>query len=111
MSFSAFRNPLRAAARRAAQPRFQLRSNFNRKFSTPPPAAEAKSNTALWVGLGAAAVGGAGYYIYTSNDASNAVKSGVQVAKVKANFVPTKEDYIKVRSRRCSRLYVRIWAE
>lgn len=102
MSFSAFRNPLRASVRRAAQPsRLQLRSSFNRKFSTPPPpppAAEAKSsNTTLYLGLGGVVIGAVGYYIYSSNDASNAVKSGVQSAKVKVNFVPTKEDYIKVR--------------
>lgn len=101
MSLSALRTPLRASVRRAAQPsRLQLRSTFNRKFSTPPPPApEAKtSNTGLYIGLGAAAVGGLGYYFYSINkdDTVNAIKSGKQIAKVKTNFVPSKEDYIKV---------------
>jgi cytochrome c peroxidase len=101
MSFSAFRNPLRAAVRRAAQPsRFQLRSSFNRRFSDtppPPPPAAKSSNNTLYYGLGGIVIGAVGYYIYTSNAASNAVKSGVQSAKVQVNFVPSKEDYIKVR--------------
>lgn len=101
MSFNAFRNPLRAGVRRtAAQPaRFQLRVNCNRKFSTPPPPApeaKASSNAGLYIGLGAVVAGGLGYYLYSSNDAVNALKSGAQVAKVKTNTAPTKEDYIKV---------------
>ncbi len=48
------------------------------------------------LGLGAAVAGGLGYYLYNSNDATNALKSGAQVAKVKTNTAPTKEDYIKV---------------
>ncbi|KAF8196598.1 heme peroxidase [Pholiota molesta] len=103
MSFSAFRNPLRAAVRRAAQPsRFQLRSSFNRRFSDtppPPPPAAKSSNNTLYYGLGGIVIGAVGYYIYTSNAASNAVKSGVQSAKVQVNFVPSKEDYIKVYNR------------
>ena len=87
--------------RRATRlPRTTFRTTFHRKYSEqttpPPPAPEAKSsNTALYFSLGAAAVGAAGYYFYSTN-AENAVKSGVQAAKVKANFVPTKEDYQKV---------------
>ena len=100
MSFNVFRNPLRASVRRTAaqSARLHPRVNCNRKFSTPPPAPEAKaaSNTGLYIGLGAAVAGGLGYYLYSSNDASNALKSGVQVAKVKTNTAPTKEDYIKV---------------
>ncbi|KJA17542.1 hypothetical protein HYPSUDRAFT_46322 [Hypholoma sublateritium FD-334 SS-4] len=105
MSFNAFRNPLRASVRRAAaQPaRFQLRVNCNRKFSTPPPPpapeAKASSNAGLYIGLGAVVAGGLGYYLYSSNDAVNALKSGAQVAKVKTNTAPTKEDYIKVYNR------------
>jgi len=104
MSFSALRTPLRSAAanplRRAAQlPKGQFRSNFNRKFSTPPPPPPAKSSTGLYLGVGALAAAGLGYYFYATEsgkEAATAGKSGLQAAKVKANFVPTKEDYIKV---------------
>ncbi|KAF8971247.1 heme peroxidase [Flammula alnicola] len=104
MSFSAFRYPLRNALRRSAQPfKAQYRSAFSRKFSTPPPpppAGEAKSSsTGLYLGLGAAAAGGLAYYYYytvSGKEAGTALASGFQAAKVKANFVPTKEDYIKV---------------
>ncbi|KAH9484886.1 heme peroxidase [Psilocybe cubensis] len=107
MSFSvfraSFRNPAANPLRRATQlPKAQFRVKFTRNFSTPPPAAEAKSNTALYAGLGAAAAGGIAYYFYATNsgkEAGTAVKSGVQAAKVSANFVPTKEDYIKVYNR------------
>ncbi|KDR67543.1 hypothetical protein GALMADRAFT_1356136 [Galerina marginata CBS 339.88] len=109
MSFSVFRAPLcRAGAsplRRVAQlPKATFRSNFNRKFSTPPPpppASEAKSssNTGLFVGIGVAVAGAVAYYFYNTSEANNSIKSGLQVAKVKANFVPSKEDYIKVYNR------------
>ncbi|PPQ65554.1 hypothetical protein CVT24_010817 [Panaeolus cyanescens] len=107
MSFTAaaFRAPLRGSARRAAQiPKSQFRTNWNRKFSTPPPAPEAKaaSSTGLYLGLGAAAVGGLGYYFFNTSsgkETGSALKSELQAAKVKANFVPTKEDYIKVYNR------------
>ncbi|KAF8907817.1 cytochrome c peroxidase [Gymnopilus junonius] len=79
MSFSVFRAPLRNAA--AANP-ILLGKNY-----TPSPAPEAKSsNTTLYVGLGVVAAGALTYYFYSSN-AENAVKSGLQVAKVKTNFV------------------------
>jgi len=104
MSFSVFRTSLRSAAanplRRGALPRAQFRASFNRKFSTPPPPPEAKSsNTILYVGLGVAAAGGLAYYFYNTEsgkEAGTAVRSGVQAAKVAANFVPTKQDYQKV---------------
>lgn len=73
-------------------PQAQFRSTF-RKYSTTPPHSD-KSSTGLLIGIGAiAGVGGAAYYLYGNQ---NAVKSGVQVAKVKAHFVPTKEDYQQV---------------
>lgn len=112
MSFSVFRAPLRNAAaanpmRRAARlPRTTFRTTFYRKYSEqttppPPPAPEAKSsNTALYVGIGAAAVGALAYYFYNT-EAENTLKSGLQIAKVKANFVPTKDDYQKARSSVC----------
>ena len=111
MSFSVFRAPLRNATvaplrRTAAQApncnKIVFRNTFNRKYSTPPPSPKAKSGTGLYLGVGAAAVGfGLAYYYYDTvigKEAGTAVKSGVQAAKVKVNFVPTKEDYIKVKS-------------
>lgn len=100
MSFALLRAPLRRAAFSGAIPRATVRTSY-RKFSTPtpPPAPKAKSNNGLFIGLGAAvAVGGLAVYLYSdSTETGTAVKSGIQAAKVKANFVPTKEDYQKVR--------------
>jgi len=117
MSLSALRAPLRNARvanplRRAAPlPKAQFRSTFARKYSTtpPPPAGEAaKSSTGLYLGLGGVAAAGIAYYFFATDsgkETGTSVKSGVQSAKVAANFVPTKEDYIKVIfffiSRRC----------
>lgn len=106
MSFSVFRTPLRnataASLRRSttaqASNKVLFRNTFSRKFSTPPP--QAKSSTGLYVSIGAVAAGlGLGYYYYytvSGKEAGTTVKSGIQAAKVKANFVPSKEDYIKV---------------
>lgn len=105
MFSSAFRSSLRSSsrltARSAAQNRVStFRSSGFRKYSTEAP--KSSSNTLLWTGLGAAAVGGVAWYIYGSDDAvkgaGTALKSGTQSAKVAANFVPTKADYQKVRS-------------
>ncbi|KAG1861575.1 heme peroxidase [Suillus subalutaceus] len=88
MSFAAIRAPLRRQA-------FIQRR--------PPPAA--KSNTGLYVGLGAVVLGGGvAYYLYGSSSetakvTSTALKSAAQSAKVATNFVPTKEDYQKVYNR------------
>jgi len=109
MSFSVFRAPLRNATaaplRRVATAqtpncnKVLFRNTFSRKYSTPPPP-PAKSGSGLYVGIGAAAAGlGLAYYYYytvSGKEADTAVKSGIQSAKVKANFVPSKEDYIKV---------------
>ncbi|KAI0315688.1 heme peroxidase [Amylostereum chailletii] len=98
------RATLRTPARRVATassraPRASFRSSF-RRFSTEaePSASAPKSNTTLYAGIGAAlALTGAGFYFYSSSDSFGTnVKSGVQVAKVAANFVPSKEDYQKV---------------
>ncbi|EGO00213.1 hypothetical protein SERLA73DRAFT_180679 [Serpula lacrymans var. lacrymans S7.3] len=102
MSFSALRAPVRRTAFSASFRRSELRSSSFRKFSTPPPAA--KSNAALYAGLGVAAFGGIAFYLYTSSsdtskEAATALKSGAQAAKVAANFTPTKEDYQKVYNR------------
>lgn len=103
MSFSVLRAPVRRAVLSAPIPKAQLRTSF-RKFSTPPPPPKAKSNTALFAGLGAAAVGGIAFYLYSSDsatakEAGTLAKSGAQIAKAKANFTPTQEDYQKVRFR------------
>ncbi len=99
------RTPFPAAVRtQAGANRGILRNSahFRRRFSTePPPVEPKKSNTALCAGLGLAAVGGVAVYVYTSQsdtarEAATALKSGAQVAKVAANFAPTKEDYQKV---------------
>jgi cytochrome c peroxidase len=88
--------------------RFAIRQRVPaaRTYSTiPPPLPSAgKSNTALYVGLGVLLAAGAGYYVFTSSDpnareAATALKSGVQSAKSKLNYVPTKEDYQKVYNR------------
>lgn len=107
MSLSVFRASLRNAApvrRITAQApncnKILLRNTFSRKYSTPPPSPQPKSRSGLFVGAGAAVIGfGLAYYYFdtvSGKEAGTAVKSGVQAAKVKANFVPTKEDYIKV---------------
>ena len=112
MSFSIFRASLRSAnvaplRRTAAQApncnKILFRNTFNRKYSTPPPSPKAKSSTGLYIGIGAVVVGsGLAYYYYdtvSGKEAGTAVKSGIQAAKVKVNFVPTKEDYIKVNQK------------
>lgn len=102
MSFAA----LRASARRAAafsapssRSAQAFRTSAFRKYSTEAP--KKSSNTALLAGLGIAAVGGIALYVYSSSDTANeagsALKSGAQSGKVAANFVPTKDDYQKVR--------------
>lgn len=110
MSLNVLRSSFRTVAskplRRAAvqvNTRAAFRSNFNRTYSTPPPSQGAKSSsTGIYIGLGAIASIGVAYYFYVTpggKEAITAAKSGVQAAKVKANFVPTKEDYIKVYNR------------
>ncbi|KAJ7680685.1 heme peroxidase [Mycena polygramma] len=101
MSVAFLRASVRRTALRAALPRTAPgpapRVAF-RKFSTPPPAPEAKSNTGLIAGvLAAVVVGGGGYYYLTqSGDAATALKSGVQAVKAKTHFTPSHEDYQKV---------------
>lgn len=96
--------PLRKAPLGVQVPRVQVRAAF-RKYSTEAP--QSKSNTTLYASLGAAvAVGGFALYYYTDagKEAGSAVKSGIQSVKVKANFVPTKQDYIKVCTIICRRI-------
>jgi cytochrome c peroxidase len=109
MSFAAFRAPIRRQVFSASFKRAELRTSSFRKYSTNPPPA-AKSSTGLYVGLGAIAVGGGiAYYLYASSsdaakEASTALKSAAQSAKVATKFVPTKEDFQKVRSHLAVRL-------
>ena len=97
---SSLRSSSRLTARSAAPNRASaFRNSGFRKYSTETP--KSSSNALLWAGLGTAALGGVAWYLYSSDDAvkgaETALKSGVQSAKVAANFVPTKEDYQKVR--------------
>ena len=107
MLSSAIRSSLRSSSRltaRSATPNrvSAFRSSGFRKYSTEAP--KSSSNTLLWAGLGTAVVGGVAWYFYSSDDAvkgaETALKSGVHSAKVAAKFVPTKEDYQKVRCRK-----------
>lgn len=101
MSFSSlFRRaqPLRKAAFSASLAQRGTRPNPNfRRFSTAPP--PPKSNTALYAGIGAVAVGGLAVYYLTDfgKEVNTAAKSAAQTAKAATGFVPTKEDYQKVR--------------
>ncbi len=110
MSFAALRASTRrvlAPAPVAARTRVAVRSNAFRRFATesappPPEAPKSSSNTFLYAGIGAAVVvGGVSWYIFSSDSdaaktAGTAIKSGTQAAKVAVNFVPSKEDYLKV---------------
>ncbi|PSR73215.1 hypothetical protein PHLCEN_2v10936 [Hermanssonia centrifuga] len=106
MSFSALRASVRKAVfpaptvARARVQRVPAFRRFNSTQSTPPPSPN-KSYTGIYAGFGAVAVAGVAFYVYSSQSdsakaAGTALKSGAQAAKVAANFVPTKEDYIKV---------------
>lgn len=102
MSFAAFRASLRKTPFSPARAARVVRtpSGAFRRYSTEVPK---KSNTALFAGLGAAAIGGIAIYVYVSDsnsakEAGTAVKSGVQVAKSAAHFTPTKDDYQKVHA-------------
>ncbi|TCD68259.1 heme peroxidase [Steccherinum ochraceum] len=106
MSLAALRNTLRRSAlntsARAARPVF--RQGAVRRLTTETPTPKKSNNNLLYGGIGAAVIGGVAFYVYTSNsdtakEAGTAVRSGAQVAKVAANFVPTKEDYQKVYNR------------
>ena len=112
MSFSVFRASLRNATvaplrRTAAQApncnKILLRNTFSRKYSTPPPSPESpqpKSGAGRYIGVGAVVIGfGLGYYYFDGffgKETHTAVKSGIQAAKVKVNFTPSKQDYINV---------------
>ncbi|EJD03072.1 cytochrome C peroxidase [Fomitiporia mediterranea MF3/22] len=104
---AALRTPARRTAF-AAAPRAAMRTSMRvrpslRKYATesaPNPEPKSGSNAWLYGSVGAAALVSVGYYVYATSDvgreAGTAAKSAGQAVKVKANFVPTKEDYQKV---------------
>jgi hypothetical protein len=117
MSFSVFRASLRSAAvaplrRTAAQApncnKILFRNTLSRKYSTestpPPLSPQFKAKLKLYIGIGAALAVVTSlsfnyyyeHYIASGKEIATAAKSRVQAAKVKVNFVPSKEDYIKV---------------
>jgi cytochrome c peroxidase len=100
MSFLRRAQPLRKIAfspvlvQRASRSHPTIRG-FTTESPPPPPP---KSNTALYAGIGAAAVGGLAICYFTDfgKEAGTAVKSATQSAKSAAGFVPKQEDYQKV---------------
>lgn len=102
MSFcSIFRRaqPLRrgtfpAMFQRSVQPGITLR-----RFATTPPLQ--KTNTALYSGIGAVAIGTFVLFYFTDlgKETNTVAKSVAQTAKSASGFVPTKEDYQKVYNR------------
>ncbi|KAF7782144.1 CAZyme family AA2 [Agaricus bisporus var. burnettii] len=105
MSFLRRAQPLRRVAFSPSFAQRVSRSHPNvRRFTTeppPPPPPPPKSNTALYAGIGAAAVGGLALYFFTDfgKEADTAAKSAVQTTKSATGFVPGKEDYQKVYNR------------
>jgi hypothetical protein len=104
-SFAAsLRVPARRAALRATAttpPRtLSLRAGGFRRFSTESPKPAPKSsNTALYVGLGVLVAAAGSYLFFSADSAETTFKKASQATKVAANFVPSKEDYQKVRIR------------
>ncbi|KAJ7058569.1 heme peroxidase [Mycena amicta] len=92
MSLSALRLSIRRTTLRAAIPRYSAvagpRVAF-RKYSTEPESSPKSTNTGLIAGVAAAVLVGGGAYYLLSGDAK-------APAAVKANFVPSQEDYQKV---------------
>jgi cytochrome c peroxidase len=83
--------PLRrnlATAARSSRPTISSQTKQHARRGFASEAAPKGGNTGLWVGLGLAAAGGAGYYVYSTSSSAADVKPTV--------FVPTKEDYQKV---------------
>lgn len=102
MSFNMIRAPMRRAVLSTSFPKAQLRTSIRRYSTSPNPPPASKSNFGLYAALGVAAIGGVGFYLYSSNsdtarEAVSALKSGVQVGKAKTGFTPTIDDYQKVR--------------
>ncbi|KIY67923.1 class II peroxidase [Cylindrobasidium torrendii FP15055 ss-10] len=83
------RAPIRAAALASAPRSATFARAAFRRYSTEPEPPK-KGNTALYIGLTAAALGVGAYFIYTSDESPLGVK---------ATYVPTREDYQKVYNR------------
>jgi len=81
-------------SQRTVQPGITLR----RFATTPPPP---KTKTALYTSLGVAAIGTFALFYFTDlgRETNTVAKSAAQTAKSASGFVPTKEDYQKVRFR------------
>jgi cytochrome c peroxidase len=98
MSLNMLRAPARRAVLSAPFHRVQLRTSF-RHYSTSGGQSTPKSNFGLFAGLGVVALGGVGYYLYSS-DTTNLNAPGAttigQAVKAKAIFTPKQEDYQKV---------------
>jgi len=91
----------RTAAKAPNCNKILLRNTFSRKYSTPPPPPQPTGKWTLGLYIRVfAAVAGLGitfYYLEIKDKEPYAfLKSGVQAPKVKVNFVPSKQDYIKV---------------
>jgi cytochrome c peroxidase len=93
---SAFKASTRNTA--FALPRQTFRQQSRRGYSTKP--AEATSSGLYW-GIGALALGGAGYYFYTQSNGS--LLSG-SASETKGVFTPKFEDYQKVYNEIAARL-------
>lgn len=115
VSRTAFRRPftsssLQNAARNGN--RFALtrgqRPTFGRGYSTAPPPETKSSNTALYWGLGLAAAGGAGYYLFAANrgeGVQESLKKGsAPDVKTGGVYTPTREDYQRVYDAIAARL-------
>lgn len=106
MSFAALRAAARTAPR--AFPKAPIQANTRaavRRYATGNTGKA--SNVPLFAGLGALGVGAVGFWIYSSSsdaakEAGTALKGAAQAGKVAANYVPTKEDYQKVRAAVCN---------
>jgi cytochrome c peroxidase len=93
---SAFKTSVRNAA--FALPRQTFRQQSRRGYTSEPTKS---SSSGLYIGIGALALGGAGYYFYTQGNGS--LLSG-SASETKGLFVPKQEDYQKVYNEIASRL-------
>lgn len=92
MSFALLRNPVRRAAVAGIRATPRVNAGFRASFRHNSTAASPKkSNTGLYLGVAALAVAGGGFYYFNATN-----EAGAAGAQVKANFVPTKDDYQKV---------------
>jgi cytochrome c peroxidase len=90
----------KTSARNAAftLPRQTFRQQSRRGYASEP---SKSSSSGLYIGIGALALGGAGYYFYTQGNGS--LLSG-SASETKGIFVPKQEDYEKVYNEIAARL-------